>query len=206
MLDSRLRSPFVLGVALALGACTAPSAGDPNDSTTLDAGDGFDVSGRRHHPPADARMPPADASPVDGGPTGGGGGGDPTKAGIISCYTEGNPGATCALPTQCCFGNYTAQHDGECSASACVWGTIDCDGPEDCGSGQHCCAHVIIDPDWGILGYKLACQSTACGAAPANQEMCQPTTTAAGTCGSGRTCVTTSGNDSDLPPSLHICK
>lgn len=206
MLDSRLRSPFVLGIALALGACMPPSAGDPNDSSSLDAGDGLDISARRHHPPPpDARPAPADAPSTDSGGSSGGSG-DPTKPGIISCFTEGNPGATCTLPTQCCFGNYTAEHDGACSTSACGWGTIDCDGPEDCGTGQHCCAHVIIDPDWGILGYKLACQTTACGAAPANQEMCHPTTTASGTCGSGRTCVTTLGNDSDLPPSLHICK
>lgn len=185
-----------MGIALALGACTAPTSGD--DSTELDAGVEIDNVARLRRPPPPDASRPVDAPPADSS----GGGGDPSLPGIVSCYTSGNPTATCTLPTQCCFSNYTAQHDGECSTSACVWGTIDCDGPEDCASGQHCCASVIIDPDWGILGYKLACQSTACGAAPANQEMCHQTST----CGTGRTCVSTVGNDSDLPPSLHICK
>jgi hypothetical protein len=196
----RLRSSLSLGIALALGACTAPTSGT-DDSTELDAGVEIDNVARVRRPPPPDASRPVDARPMDSG-GGGGGGGDPSLPGIVSCYTSGNPSATCTLPTQCCFGNYTAQHDGECSTSACVWGTIDCDGPEDCASGQHCCASVIIDPDWGILGYKLACQSTACGAAPANQEMCHETST----CGAARTCVSTVGNDSDLPPSLHICK
>jgi hypothetical protein len=191
---------LALGIALALGACTAPTTGT-DETTELDGGVDVDNVARRHRPPPiDAARPtPLDAGAID---SSGGGSSDPALPGIVSCYTEGNPTATCTLPTQCCFSNYNSQHDGECSTSACVWGTIDCDGPEDCASGQHCCAHVIIDPDWGILGYRLACQSTACGSAPANQEMCHDTST----CGTGRSCVSTVGNDSDLPPSLHICK
>ncbi|HEX8110724.1 MAG TPA: hypothetical protein VF516_23495 [Kofleriaceae bacterium] len=140
----------------------------------------------------------------DAGGSGGGGGGN----GVISCYTEGNPGATCTLPTHCCFSRYSSQHDGACATSACDYGTIECDGPEDCASGQHCCAHAIVDPQAGLIGYQLACQASACGAAPANQEMCHPTTaSAAGTCSSPTSrCVTAFGNDNDLPPSLHICQ
>jgi hypothetical protein len=198
----RLRTSFAL-VALALGACAAPSSSADDPAASDDSGDP-DSAARRHHPPPppDARMADASSSDASGG--GGGSSGDPASAGVISCYVEGNPRATCTLPTHCCFSNYSSQHDGECSTSTCSWGTISCDGPEDCASGQHCCAHVIIDPDWGILGYKLACQTTACGAAPANQELCHPSSTT-NTCGAGQTCVSALGNDSDLPPSLYIC-
>jgi hypothetical protein len=207
--DQRLRSSHALAVALALGACTAPSAGDP--SSAADAGVEIDVVARARRPPPppppdagrytpDASSPTPDAS----SPTGGG---DLTKPGVFSCYTEGNPGATCASPSQCCFGNYSSAHDGSCSNFACGWGTQSCDGPEDCATGQHCCAHVLVDPDWGIYGYQLACQASACGSAPANQELCHPTSgSARGTCSTGTACVTAFGNDSDLPPNLNICK
>lgn len=206
MFDQRLRSFHALAVALALGACTAPSTGDPS-SSMADAGMEIDIVARVRRPPP----PPPDAgtsTPDAGGLTGGTGGtgGDSILPGVISCYTEGNPGATCDLPTQCCFGNYSSAHDGLCSTQACSWGTESCDGPEDCPSGQHCCAHVLVDDFWGIYGYQIACQASACGAAPANQEMCHPTaTSAAGTCSTGTSCVPALGNDADLPPNLHIC-
>lgn len=167
-----------------------------------------DVS-RKH--PADARLPPpADANAPDARPTpgdaSGGTGGNPSVPGVVSCYLESSPGATCAQPSHCCFSNYSSQHDGECSTDTCAFGTIDCDGPEDCASGQHCCSHAIIDPDNGLTGYKLACQASACGAAPINQELCHPTSSAAGACSSGKTCVPALGNDNDLPRTLSICK
>ncbi len=204
--DRRLRSFHALAVALALGACAAPSIGDPT-SSAADAGVEIDTVGRvvRKPPP-----PPPDAptyTPDASVPTGGGGGGDPTLPGVISCYTEGNPGATCNLPTQCCWGNYSSAHDGSCSTQSCAWGTQTCDGPEDCATGQHCCAHVLEDDFWGIYGYQMSCQASACGAAPANQEMCHPTATSArGTCSTGTACVPALGNDADLPPNLHICQ
>lgn len=179
-----------------------PLAGDPTESTaTDDAGVDHDDVARRHRAPPprpDASVPPADAASAPPG-------GDPARGGVISCYMQGSPGATCTLPTQCCFSNYSSAHNGECSTSACAWGTISCDGPEDCASGQHCCARTLIDPDWGIYGYRLACQSTACGAAPANLELCHPSTST-NICGTGRSCVTASINATDLPPSLYICK
>jgi hypothetical protein len=205
--DQRLRCSHALAVALALGACTALPAGDPTHSAA-DAGVEIDIVGRVRRPPPPP-PPPVDAgtySPDASGPSGGGGS-DPALAGVISCFTEGNPGATCSQPSQCCFGNYSSAHDGSCSTQACAWGTQTCDGPEDCASGQHCCAHVLVDDYWGIYGYQLSCQASACGAAPANQEMCHPTTTSArGTCSTGTACVTAQGNDADLPPNLHICK
>jgi hypothetical protein len=220
MLHLRSRSSYALALVLALGACNAATYGMPLSATSdidaghaLDAATGLDGGGSQpppfdgaHH--ADAAVPGTDAAlrdaggTSDAGSTGGGGPG----AGIVACFTEGFPDTTCALPTHCCFNPYSSQHDGECAATACSWGTINCDGPEDCAGGQHCCAHALVDSD-GITGYRLACQTAACGAAPANQELCHTTTSAAGTCSTpGSRCVPAAGNDSDLPPSLHICQ
>ena len=118
----------------------------------------------------------------------------------VSCYAQGAPSTTCTLPTHCCFTNYDSQHNGQCTSAACVWGTISCDGPEDCTGGQRCCAHAIIDPAQGLQGYTLACQAGPCGASPANEELCHT-----GTCSSG-TCVTALGHNNDLPRSLSICQ
>jgi hypothetical protein len=211
MSDPRFRSSLLTVVLLALGACTTPIEPDPTDD---DPGDTEEAARHPRHdagvdaatpPPADAATPHPDAAPLDGGGSTGGG---TVGAGTVSCYTEGYPSTTCALSSaHCCFTNYSAQHDGECTASACSWGTIDCDGPEDCATGQHCCAHAVIDADYGLTGYKLGCQASACGAAPINQELCHPTsTTSKATCSNGGTCVSALGNDTDLPRSLYICK
>jgi hypothetical protein len=179
-------------------------SGDPEEAVKHpprhDAGVDAHTTADASH--TDAAAPHPDAMPPDAGNLPGGGG----TTGAISCYTEGYPSTTCALPTHCCFTNYSAQHDGECTTSACAWGTMDCDGPEDCATGQYCCAHALIDPDYGMMGYKLGCQASACGAAPINQELCHPVSSAAGTCSNGRTCVTAVGNDNDLPRTLYICK
>jgi len=206
----------MVGTTLVLGLCSAlvialvscAPQGEPSD----DPSSSIDDNDRGHHrpPPKDAREP--DAPPADSGTTGGGGGGstgggDATTAGIVSCYLGGFPNTTCARPQHCCFSNFTSQHDGECSSTTCAWGTIDCDGPEDCATGQHCCAHVQQDPVWGITGYKIACQATACGAAPAAEELCHPSTTSAsGTCSPGKSCLSAGNVDYDLPRSLSICR
>ena len=210
MHNPQTRSSYLLAIALALGACDAPSESTPlppegdgaSGSATIDANeDGESFVRRPRDAGVDATRPP-DAMTADAGSTGGGG----TAAGIVSCYLQYYPDTTCTLPTHCCFSNYSAAHDGECSNSACSWGTITCDGPEDCASGQYCCAHANIDPNYGTTGYTLACQATACGAAPVNQELCHPTTTTSGTCSGGRACVAARDYDYDLPRSLYICK
>lgn len=208
IVDPRLRSSYALAIALALGACTLPT-GDPTSSAELDAGVELDnVSRTVKKPPPPPPPKDAGTKPDAGGGGGGAGDGDPTLAGVISCGTGYDPRATCATPTHCCFSNYSAQHDGECDATSCSWGTVSCDGPEDCGSGQHCCAHVMIDPDWGIFGYQIACQATACGSAPVNEELCHTTASSAkGTCSTGTACVTVAAaGDYDLPPALHVCQ
>lgn len=203
--DQRIRSSSYALAALALGACTTLPAGDPSSSGP-DPGVEIDTVARHRAPPP----PPPDAgTTADASSPTGGTGGDPTQPGVISCYTEGNPGATCTSPSVCCFSDYSSAHDGWCSTSAstCGWASETCDGPEDCASGEHCCGHVLIDPDLGIFGYRIACQASACGDAPLNEEMCHPTaTSAAGTCSTGTSCVISSGNDTDVPPNLHICR
>jgi hypothetical protein len=118
------------------------------------------------------------------------------SAGSVSCYTEGAPSNTCTLPTHCCFTNYSAQHNGYCTTSSCSWGTIDCDGPEDCAAGQYCCANAI---DGG--GWKLACQSSRCGAPPLHEELCHDSAS----CSSG-SCVSSFSVNYDLPRTLYVCR
>jgi hypothetical protein len=231
MPDSRSVSSCLLAIALAIAACAPPStagqppdgAGGQNGGTNGGTNDGPlavdaqtpptdgrgrpDAAGDAALPPIDASgTPVSDASVVrDASEPDAGGGSLP--GGTVACYTTGNPGASCTLPVHCCFTNYDSSHDGACSSTACTWGTIDCDGPEDCPGGQHCCATVIADQDTGIMGYTLACQSAACGAAPAHQELCHPTASPGGTCsGSGRSCVPALGHDNDLPRALSICQ
>jgi hypothetical protein len=230
----RFRSSSALAIVLALAACSAPSPGMPpspgtDSGATGDPGapDASSVARPDAHRDDAGGTGGSDAGGTGGSDAGGTGGNDAGGTGgndaggtggsdaggsggvggTVSCYTEGNPDATCTLPTHCCFSNYSSAHDGSCMTSSCTWGTMECDGPEDCAGGQHCCAHALVDPDSGVIGYKLACQASACGAAPANQEMCHPTASAAGTCSNAASrCVTAFGNDNDLPPSLHICQ
>jgi len=126
-----------------------------------------------------------------------------TSGGTISCYTEGAPSNTCTLPIHCCFTNYSAQHDGYCTTDSCAWGTIDCDGPEDCAGGQHCCSNAIVDGSGVTIGYSIACQSNACGSPPLGEELCHPDGSA---CASAGSCVTAYGNNNDLPRTLYICR
>jgi hypothetical protein len=206
MFSSRLRSSYALAFALALVATTMACNAGPRDAL-LDASSD-DLEHRPRPPHADAREAvdgmTQDASAAGGG--GGGGTGSGGTAGVVSCYLGGFPDTTCARPSHCCFSNFTAAHDGECTTSACAWGTIECDGPEDCAGGQHCCAHVLKDPENGITGYAVACQASACGATPANEELCHPASSATGTCPDSRTCVSALDHDYDLPRSLFICR
>jgi hypothetical protein len=141
----------------------------------------------------------------DGAATDGAGSGSGSSTSIdgqlISCYSQGNPAATCTLPVHCCFSNFSAQHDGACGTSNCAWGTIECDGPEDCSDGGHCCSTQLTNQD-GIYGYRVACQASACGASPAHEELCNAASPA---CSSG-SCVSAFGLNNDLPRSLYICR
>jgi hypothetical protein len=120
----------------------------------------------------------------------------------VSCYSQGAPSTTCTLPSHCCFSNFSAQHDGSCSGSTCAWGTVECDGPEDCTNGGHCCSTQLVGQD-GIYGYRVACQANACGTPPTGEELCHPNGAA---CANGGSCITTYGNNNDLPRTLYICR
>jgi hypothetical protein len=161
---------------MALAAC-----GHHDDPTIkLDAATATDDSGRQ----------------IDAGSSG-------TVTGqAINCYSQGNPTATCTIPTHCCFSNFSAQHDGSCGTSACGWGTIECDGPEDCSDGGHCCSTQLTDPN-GVIGYRIACQVGTCGPTPAHEELCHANGPA---CANGGTCITAYGNNNDLPRTLAICR
>jgi len=134
------------------------------------------------------------AQAVDAAPPG-----DPTQAGVVACYSEGGPSNTCTLPVHCCFDNYSAQHNGGCMSTECNWGKIVCDGPEDCGSGLHCCATASRDPDLGTTGYQVACKAS-CDGPPLDHELCHDSST----CGA-RSCVPAYGNANDLPRALSVC-
>jgi hypothetical protein len=171
---------IIVGTIVSL--CALAACSESEDGTTLD---------RRPHRP-DAAVIQADAAPASPGPSG-----------VVSCYTEGDPSQTCSLPTHCCFSNYSSQHDGSCSSNTCTWGTISCDGPEDCATGQHCCSHARFDSSGALAGYSLACQANACGSAPGDHELCH---TGGAACSNGGSCVTAYGNANDLPRTLDICK
>src|SRR3954463_12246227 len=102
---------FLAIVAAFMPLCALAACSQSEDGTTLE---------RKRHPDAAVVTTPDAAASSSGG------------AGVVSCYTEGNAAQSCTLPTACCFSNYSSQHDGRCSTSACAYGTIDCDGPEDC--------------------------------------------------------------------------
>lgn len=168
-----------IAVAAFVPVCALAACSQSEDGTTVDR--------RGHHPDAAVAQP--DAAPAPSGD-------------IVSCYTEGNPTATCTLPVHCCFSNYSSEHDGFCTSNACTWGTIDCDGPEDCATGEHCCSHVLRSSDGSLAGYSIGCQASACGDAPASYELCH---TAAPACSNGGTCVSAYGTANDLPRTLDVC-
>ena len=164
----------------------------PSTETDVDAAD------RRRPPRPDAAVTPSpDAAAPDASspPTSGGG--------VVSCYRETQPSQTCSAPDVCCFTNYSAQHNGYCkeTASACTWGSISCDGSEDCG-GQLCCANGTWDSEWGMQGWTLACSASACGTGPLNWELCHP---GGAPCSGGKRCVSAYGVANDLPRTLYVC-
>jgi hypothetical protein len=160
--------------ALALAACA-------HDSDEL----GSEARKGKGHGGSTSTTPDAAVTPPSADP-----------AGTVSCYSEGAPSSTCTLPTQCCFSNYSAQHNGYCSTSACGWGAIACDGPEDCAAGQHCCATK------DDLGWTLACQSSACGAPPLHEELCHDSAS----CSSGSCIDVITAANYDLPRTLDVCR
>ncbi|HUS28192.1 MAG TPA: hypothetical protein VMZ53_06775 [Kofleriaceae bacterium] len=161
------------------------------------AGCGHHDSDKRDSGAADdGSMQTSDGNPGDGN---GNTGSTSIDGQTVSCYSQAAPATTCTVPAHCCFSNFSAQHDGSCQATACTWGTIECDGPEDCTNNGHCCSTHLSDSN-GFIGYRLRCQAAACGAQ--QEELCH---TGGAACGTG-SCVTAFGNNNDLPRSLFICR
>ena len=174
MLTRALVPAFLMVVLVA-------SCASPGDDSTLE---------RRRRPDAAVTSSPDAAPPPASG------------AGVLTCPRENNVSATCALPQVCCFSNYSSFHAGSCSAGTCGWGTMRCDGPDDCAGGQSCCAHATRDPDFGTTGWILACSASACGAPPFDRELCQP---GGAPCSGGKSCVSAQGVANDLPRTLYVC-
>lgn len=119
-------------------------------------------------PPADASVDVTDA-PTDAGASDGRADADAradaTTDAADSGTTAGTPGVfdcpptTCATGQKCCYDAMSGTGYCESPATACVlpggsFGiTVTCDGNEDCGVGQLCCA---------AAGYTMACASS-CG-------------------------------------------
>jgi hypothetical protein len=137
------------------------------------------------------------------GSTGSSSGGSAPSGVVVACANEGDPSNTCTSPEHCCFSNYTAAHDGYCTTADCFYGTINCDGPEDCGAGEVCCASALSDPADGTYGYDVSCRSGACGGTVLEHELCHP---GGVSCSNpNAACVPAAGNDNDLPRDLSIC-
>ncbi len=154
---------------------------------------GDDVAARRRHPDAAVSVDGSTADAASG-----------TSAGVVTCYSSGNPSATCSLATShCCFTEYDASQNGSCTAlsTSCLVGQIDCDGPEDCAIGQGCFAHHWWDS--GDMPHWLL----ACASAPTDPTqdriLCHP---GANTCPAGTACTQTdTAGVYDLPQTIYIC-
>jgi hypothetical protein len=119
----------------------------------------------------------------------------------IACYSSGAPNTVCSGGQHCCFSNYSADHNGYCSASDPCDFRMDCDGPEDCGSGQVCCAKRLTDPSGIALGYKVAC--TTRSACPSGQWQLCHSSASKTKCPTGHACVPT--YNYELPKVVQLC-
>jgi hypothetical protein len=121
--------------------------------------------------------------------SGGGSGGAMGDVGIV-CGTT-----FCSLP-----GNFCCDHPNqapECVANGgtCTFGVeVACDGPEDCASGEVCCATLFTQ------GQNASYVSTMCATTCTGKDR-RVVCGATGTCPTGQTCGT-----SDLLPPYNDCK
>jgi hypothetical protein len=120
----------------------------------------------------------------------------------VLCFSQGAPNTICTGADHCCFNNYSAAHDGYCATDECPFGRIECDGPEDCPSGNVCCAERISDPSGIALAYVVACRAgSACPSS--TWQLCH--SSAPGTCGAGRSCQAAGPINAELPHELELC-
>src|SRR6266496_3279660 len=136
------------------------------------------------------------AGTVGSGGTSGSGATSSTR--VIACYSGGAPTATCTGTDHCCFNNYSASHEGYCTTDACEFGRMECDGPEDCASGNVCCAERMSDPAGTgyALGYVVACR-TGSACPTGTWQLCHTSPTR--DCGLGRSCQPSGPVNAELP-------
>jgi hypothetical protein len=135
------------------------------------------------------------------GGAGGGSGGGTTSAGGNG--TGGSPSGesvacgnmACALPATSCCNNYNEPEECIAPGGDCTYGVVlACDGPEDCGAGEVCCATLYTQGAGNSYEYT-SCASTCTG--KDFRVVCG----ASGECPQGKTC----GTSDILPPYLD-CK
>lgn len=119
----------------------------------------------------------------------------PPTSGSVTCFSTTNPSATCSAGQQCCFDG-TASHSGTCATSCSSWGTLSCDGPEDCSNGQRCCASFTG------TGVKVGCADTCLPYFQGGDELCHEPSV----CDGGRWCITSYGTQPALPRTTAICR
>ena len=160
------RAIILIGAITALAGCV----GDAEDADELE------------------RKKPKPGSTVDAGAG--------TTSGVYTCYATSAPAQTCTTAQACCFDG-TFEHSGSCSSSACTtYGSLRCDGPEDCSDGQKCCATITRD------GVTVGCAAECLPYFEGGDELCHEPSF----CSGGRSCITAYGTQPALPRTVSICR
>jgi len=130
------------------------------------------------------------AGAASGGAAGAGGSGGGQSGPSVACGS-----AACPVSTSYCCNHPNQPDECKTNGTSCTFGVeMACDGPEDCGAAQVCCATLFIQ------GKNVSYTSTACAttcSAKTERVVCGQS----GTCPSGQTCGT-----SDLLPPYKDCK
>jgi len=93
--------------------------------------------------------------------------------------TIGLPGwVTCGpFAPRCTAADGCYSVDGRCSTASDLGSRVQCDGPNDCGSGESCCASNIYGGVWA------RCIAGACAGVPSNEyQVCDPKDPSCGNC------------------------
>lgn len=134
--------------------------------------------------------------------------GDPSRAGIISCFTSSNPGQTCQSPTPtCCFSNKNAFENGMCQtfSAPCAYGKETCDGAEECPLGWKCFANEYR-PTANTTAWDISCHLLPPTTGIVTYTMCHPNGGGTVQCPDGQTCTQVyDAGVFNLPRALYIC-
>jgi len=157
---------LVSACALALFGCSESfEADDAGGIRLMDSGGGGGADGGGGGGGSDGGGGGGVDAGGGGGVDAGGGGGGTDGGGPVTSDGGGGGtgvdcmGMTCDPSEQCCVTMAGGGASAACIAAdaECMGATADCDGPEDCGGGDLCCARV------GLGGVAIACESaTSC--------------------------------------------